>query len=165
MKWYIKQSNADGDELFVIYNDVGQPAFYVRNEKTPLYNRMVMQNVAKMTVAKINRIGVHTLSRYDIIIDGRDNVRVVQNLTASAPKFTIRGANWHFRGDLISRSFDILDVDNSILMTHGHCWGVKGECFAAEINGVQNDLTCLCIAIVIDSIVMGGLTAALPVGN
>lgn len=165
MKLYIKQSSAEGNELFTVYNHLGQLAYYVQSDENALYSKMIVLDIAKNAVAKINRIGVRTFSRYDINIDDNECARIFQNLAAIPPKFSIRGVNWHFRGDMVRRSFDVLDVDNMVVMTHGRCWGINGECFAVEITSSQNELLCLCIAVVIDSIVIGSIGAVLPVGN
>ncbi len=166
MKFYIKQSTADGNEVFTILNEVGQPVYHVQSDESTLTGKLKILDTQKNVVAKINRIGVVGFSRYDISIDDKDCARITQNLAAAVtPKFKIHGVSWHFRGNMLLRTFDVLNVDHSIVMTHARNWGVNGECFAVDIALPQNEVLCLCIAVVIDSIVMGGIGVALPVGN
>ena len=166
MKFYIKQNTADGTEVFTICNESGQPVYHVQSEESTLYSKLTVFDTEKNAVAKINRIGVISLFRYDISIDDKDCARITQKLSSTgAPKLKIHGASWHFRGDMALRSFDVLDVDHTVIMTHGRHWGINGECFAVDIQLPQNEILCLCIAVVVDSIVMGGVGAALPVSN
>lgn len=166
MKYYIKQNTADGKEVFTVLNEVGQSVYHVLSDESTLYSKLILLDEAQNVVAKINRIGVIGFSRFDINIDDKECARITQNLAAKVtPKFKIHGVSWHFRGNMLLRTFDVLNVDHSIVMTHGRNWGINGECFAVDISLPQNEILCLCIAVVIDSIVMGGIGAALPVGN
>lgn len=165
MKFFLKQNTEGGKEVFIIYDDMGQPAYHVISDKNALSSKLILQDVAEKTVAKINRIGVLTLSRYDISVDDKECAHITQSLSAAIPKLKVHGLNWHFRGDIVLRSFDVLDIDRTLIMTHGRNWGPYGECFAIDIAKPQNELLCLCIAVAIDSMVMGGIGAVLPVGN
>jgi len=88
---------------------------------------------------------------------------VTQNLKAAHSPIKIRGVNWRFRGDLLTRSFDLVDIDSAVVMTHGRCWNQNGDCFAIEVTKESDVLLCLCIAVILDNTVFGSLTAALPV--
>jgi len=166
MKFYIKQNTADGKEVFTICNEVGQPVYHVQSDESTLYSKLTVLDTAENVVAKINRLGLIGLFRYDINIDDKDCARITQNMTAAgAPRFRIHGVSWHFRGNMALRSFDVVNVDHTVVMSHGRHWGVNGECFAVDISLPQNAILCLCIAIVVDSIVIGSVGAVLPVVN
>lgn len=87
---------------------------------------------------------------------------MTQNLTASRQPIKIKKVSWHFRGDLAARSYDILNVDSTVIMTHGRCWNSVGDCYAVDIPRESDILVCLCLSVILDSTVIGGTPAAVP---
>ena len=44
------------------------------------------------------------------------------SFVASEPLFKINGQTWVFRGDVLLRNFDVVDVDRTVIFIHGTQW-------------------------------------------
>jgi len=162
MKFYIKQSTGT-DALFTVIDSLGQSIYRVTGDSLSIGSKFYLMDNNENEAARIFSVGIPTLSKFSIFIDDKDCARVTQNLKAAHSPIKIRGVNWRFRGDLLTRSFDLVDIDSAVVMTHGRCWNQNGDCFAIEVTKESDVLLCLCIAVILDNTVFGSLTAALPV--
>ena len=147
MKFYINQSTGT-DALFTIIDSVGQSVYCVTGDTTSIGSKYYLLDKGKSQVARISKVGFPTISKYTITID--DNM------------IKIKGKKWRFRGDLLTRSYDLIDTDSSVIMTHGRCWNENGDCFAVDILDESNVILCLCIAVILDSTLIGGSAKPLP---
>ena len=162
MKFYINQSTGT-DALFTIIDSVGQSVYCVIGDTTSIGSKYYLVDKDKNQVARISKVGFPTISKYTITIDDNDKAHVTQNLASSHNMIKIKGKKWRFRGDLLTRSYDLIDTDSSVIMTHGRCWNENGDCFAVDILDESNVILCLCIAVILDSTLIGGSAKPLPV--
>lgn len=162
MKFYIQQST-ETDSLFTVMDSLGQLVYQVTGDSLAIGSKIYMVDQSHNEVARIFSVGLPAISRYTVYIGDRERARVSQNLSSSRQPIKIKGINWHFRGDLVTRSYDILAVDSSVVMTHGRCWKNTGECYAVDITNECDVLVCLCLSVIFDSTVFTGTAAALPV--
>lgn len=162
MKFYIKQSTGT-DALFTVIDSLGQSIYRVAGDSLSIGSKFYLIDNNENEAARIFSVGIPTLSKFSIFIDDKDCARVTINLKAAHSPIKIRGVKWRFRGDLLTRSFDLVDDGSAVVMTHGRCWNQNGDCFAIEVTRESDVLLCLCIAVILDNTVFGGLTAALPV--
>lgn len=161
MKFYIKQSTAT-DALFTIMDSLGQPIYRVMGDSLSIGSKISLVDQNEKEVARIFSVGLTAISKYSVFIGDKERARVMQNLTASRRPIKIKGINWRFRGDLLTRSYDIINIDSLVIMTHGRCWNVVGDCYAVEVTNESDVLLCLCLSVILDSVVIGGSAAALP---
>ena len=164
MEFYIKPCTAEGS-LFVICNAAGEQVYYVTGENNALGGKLYLKDCNGREVVKIRRLGTPEISRYSICVQGKERAGILQNFIGSRPVYRLYGVSWSFRGNVLSRSFDIIDVDGGVLMTHGCCWRAKGDCFAVTVTRDADAPLCLAIAVVIDSLVLNGGAVAQPVSN
>ena len=165
MKFYIKQSTGT-EILFTVSDSLGQPVYQVTGDSLSIGSKSYLIDNNKNEAARIFSVGLSAISKYSVFIDDKERARVILNLTAPKQPVKIKGIkgeNWRFRGDLVTRSYDIINVDSSVVMTHGRCWNVSGDCFAVDVTNESDVLLCLCIAIILDNTVIGSSVAALPV--
>jgi uncharacterized protein YxjI len=168
MQFYIHQ-NTGTETLFIISDCLGQPVYRVKGDSLSIGSKYYLIDNNENEAARIFSVGLSALSKYTIYIDDKERARVILNLTATTPKQPIKikgvkGIRWRFRGDLITRSYDIIDVDSTVIMTHGRCWHTGCDCFAVDVTNKQDVLLSLCIAVIIDSTVIASSAAVLPVG-
>ncbi len=162
MKFYMKQSTG-ADALFTVIDSLGQSVYRVTGDSLSIGSKFYLIDNNKNEAARIFSVGLSTISKYSIFIDDKERARVIQNLNAANSPIKIKGVSWRFRGDLLTRSFDLIDVDSAVVMTHGRCWNENGDCFAIDVTKESNVLLSLCIAIILDNTVIGSSAAALPV--
>jgi len=162
MKFYLKQST-DTDALFTVIDSLGQAVYRVTGDSLSIGSKFYLIDNNENEAAHIFSVGLTTISKYSISIDDKERARVTLNLNSKHSPIKIKGVNWHFRGDLLTRSFDLIDLNSTVVMTHGRCWNQNGDCFGVEVTKESDVLLCLCIAVILDNTVIGGIAAALPV--
>ncbi len=161
MKFYIQQST-ESDSLFMIMDSLGQPIYRVTGDSLSIGSKIYLIDQNQKEAARIFSVGLTTISKYSVFIGDKERARVIQNLTAVRQPIKIKGVSWRFRGDLITRSYDIIDVDSSVVMTHGRCWNTSGECYAVEVTKESDVLLSLSLSVILDNTVITGSVAAVP---
>lgn len=162
MKFFIQQST-ETNELFSVMDSLGQPVYRVTGDSVALGNKIFLIDQNGQEVARIFSVGLTTIAKYSVFIGEKERARVIQNLGRSRQPIKIKGVNWKFRGDLLTRSYDIVNADSAVVMTHGRCWNNVGDCYAVEIAREADVLVCLCLSVILDNTVITGSAAALPV--
>ncbi len=161
MKFYIQQST-QADSLFMIMDSLGQLIYRVTGDSLAIGSKIYLIDQNQKEAARIFSVGLTAISKYSVFIGDKERARVIQNLTAARQPIKIKGISWRFRGDLVTRSYDIIDVASSVVMTHGRCWNTTGECYGVEVTKESDVLLSLCLAVILDNIVIGSTAAALP---
>lgn len=161
MKFYIKQSTGT-EALFTVIDALGQSVYSVTGDSLSIGSKVYLIDNNQNEAARIFSLGISAMSKYSISIGDKERARVTLNLAASKQPIKIKGVSWKFRGDLLTRSYDLIDLDSVVVMTHGRCWNENGDCFAVDIANQSNVLLCLCFAVILDSTVIGGSPKAIP---
>ncbi|MCY1712946.1 LURP-one-related family protein [Caproiciproducens galactitolivorans] len=161
MKFFIKQSTGT-DALFTIIDTLGQSVYRVTGDSLAIGSKFYFIDGSANEAAKIVSLGLTASSKYTIFIHDKECARVNRSFTSQHHPVKIRGVKWHFRGDLMERSYDLINEDSAVVMTHGRCWNENGDCFAVDITNESDVLLCLCIAVILDSTVIGGSAKAVP---
>ncbi|HEX2985274.1 MAG TPA: LURP-one-related family protein [Caproiciproducens sp.] len=161
MQFFLQQS-ADPDTLFAVLDSSGQPVYRVTGDSLAVGSKIYLVDQNQNEAARIFSVGLPTIAKYSIFIDDKERARVTRNLTVSRQPIKIKKVSWHFRGDLASRSYDIVDIDSTVVMSHGRCWNSVGDCYALDIQRESDILICLCLSVILDSTVIGGTPAAVP---
>ena len=161
MHFYLRQ-NSDTDALFIIMDSTGQLVYRVTGDSLSIGNKISMIDNEQNEIARISSVGLATLSKYTIYVGEKERAHLTWNSGAKHHQVKIKGKSWRFRGELVTRSFDIVNVDSSVVMTHGRCWNNMGDCYGVDIKEEVDIPVCLCLAVILDSIVLGGTIAAVP---
>ncbi|NLJ30130.1 MAG: tubby C 2 [Clostridiales bacterium] len=144
-------------------DSLGQPLYRVTGDSLALGSKICLIDRNELEAARIFSVGLPAIAKYSVLIGEKERVRVTRNLNSSRQPIKIKGVKWRFRGDLITRSYDILDAGSAVVMTHGRCWDHAGDCYAVEVAKQEDVLVCLCLSVILDSTVVSGSAAVLPV--
>lgn len=165
MRYFIRQSNAGLAARFDILDEREHPCYKAIEGKSSFGRRILLIGENEEQLAQIRRVvGLPTLMGYSIHAGAKESARIFMNQSANQTVLSSRGKSWRLRGDILTRSFDICDVDSSVIMTHARVWGSKCETYAVEIHPECHTLLCICLAVAIDDIVQntGGVVQPLP---
>ncbi len=163
MRLYLKQQAGSNGELFYIFDLFGNPLYTVLSGEKTLTGKMLLLDREERILVKISRIGPETFSRYTILEKGKPSVRLYQNMAGLQPFYQLLGINWKFRGNVASRSFDIIRPDGCVVMSHGACWDRDGNVFCLDIAQNTDVLLCASISVIVDSVLPLTTAAAVPV--
>lgn len=162
MQFYLKPVMG-ADTLFVIMDHCGRAVYEVTARPYSLGRRYYLVDTDCSRVARISCVRLSVAFQYSITV-GRQHLRMTVDFSSQRRPVKFRGKRWRFRGNATIRSFDILNENSQVIMTHGRCWGTHGDCYAMELKDPSRALLCLCVAVAIDSTVQSGLTSAVPAG-
>jgi uncharacterized protein YxjI len=161
MQFYLKPVSGF-KTFFLVLNSCGVPVYEIQGDFTPIGCRFYLLDGCRKEIARISGVRLSTTCQYSISSQG-ERVRLTLNVTAPRRAVKLRGIPWRFRGNVLLRSFDILDAQARIVMTHSRCWSVHGDCYAVDIPEPAHVPLCLCVAAIIDSTVLGGISVLAPV--
>ena len=131
MKLYIQDSKDQNVSRFLIYDSLSKLKYRTSVEYAPLTVKMdVYDNNHR--VAKIRKR------------------KVIGKISDSEIMFYINGINWFFAGEILKKDFSVVNVDNSIVMSHRAKWSSGKVYYELDVSDNQNELLCVCIALCID---------------
>ena len=153
-KFMMKQAHNGDKTRFLIYYENGTIAYRVTGEQQISGERLHMVKNEGEVVLSIKHKNAIFVNRYSIEA-GEKNIKLWQSMAAGVPVVQISKLSWHIRGDLLSRNFDVVNVDNSVEMIHCMRWGGWGDAYEIDIENEENELLCLAIGICIDHSLLG----------
>lgn len=159
MKLYIKDTAQGGDTRFLIYDELGYIKYKVTIKHTALTCKLDVYDSFGKRVAKIRARDIVILRTYSIAAS-KTRIKVIGRLTDAVPAFSISGISWLFRGDIVGRNFDIINVDKSVVANHCARWGSFGSGYEVNITDPGRGLLCICVCLCIDTLVMGDIKFA-----
>ncbi len=140
MKLFIKRDRTADGSLFAVLDEFGENKYYVRSVK----NSIVLCDLRGKTLFRIKRLILPALRSYTLVSDER-TIRFMINPKKSHCWFY--GMSWHVRGDFFTKSFDIIDADNSLVATHARRFCGGGSGYELNINSEHNELFCIGVAV------------------
>ena len=164
MKYYLEPYGG-AEMVFTVLNPEGCPAYTVRAEASALRRLFLLVDGSGAVAAKIMCIRISSVFQYTVFAD-KKHVLVTVDTNSNKQPVKLKGVKWKFRGDVITRAFDMTDESGKVIMTHGRCWNMNGVCYAVDI---QSDVCadtelCLGIAIAVDCTDPGRVASPIPTG-
>lgn len=153
---YMKQSIDPGDVLFYVMDQLGHICYEIKMQKHCLGKRLSIIDLQQQEVAHIHCIGFAKILRCGIVVKGAERLSLLCSLSSSEPLFKINGQTWVFRGEVMLRNFDVVDVDRTVVFTHGSQWVPNvGNVYGITVYQEKYMPECLCICAVIDTFATG----------
>ncbi|MBQ1507583.1 MAG: hypothetical protein IIZ36_04085 [Ruminococcus sp.] len=149
MKLFLKRDlSADGN-VFTVFNDLGEAKYLVLSKKpgTNAKINLAVCDTNGKPVARLRRVPIAGTKIFVIKANGK-RISLVLLITSKGMYCNFYGVNWHISGELITKNFSIMDVDNSLIMSHLH---FSDRC-ELEIPDKDNELFCVAAAICVNLI-------------
>ena len=146
MRFTISPCTSQGDTVFLIYDEAGEVRYRVTRSKKPAGAVLLLTDSQGTAAAKIKQRVFPPIIRYGISPAEGKNLSVTLRISGNGipQQLILGGVTWHFRGDLVARNFDVIDVDSSVLLSHQKCWRI--EWTALRWKSVSRRLRCRCFA-------------------
>ncbi len=166
MQFYLKPEG--GPKLFFsVLDGRGQVVYEVRGEYSSFGGNFVLREPEGGTAARLSGVFLPGISRYTVA-SGVRRMRIWIRPDAVRRAVQFKGENWHFRGSVLTRSFDVVEKrqggETAVVMTHGRCWNGRHDCYAVTVLREADVPLALCAAVAVDSAVVGGCAAPVPAG-
>lgn len=157
MKIYLKRDNSSLNSRYVVYDELGLPKYTIVGKHSASGERMyIMQDESVVAKMRDTRLGV--LKNFTVT-DSGSSARIIITNKGSNISINFRGVSWHIRGDVLAKSYDILNVDNSVIAAVSAFSTFGRDSLEININNDNKELFCIASVVCIDSIA----TAATPV--
>lgn len=157
MKLMIRQCRGDYRERFLIFDEKGEPRYYVSGMRGNQGETLNIQDKKGLVYSTIRQRNLFFLTGYSIEISGIRSATLLQNPVTFHTLLKVRGVDWNIRGNIREKIFEVIGVNQEAVMTHTKKWDSKGDWYQLEVRYPESELLCLAIAICIDII--------LPIGD
>lgn len=148
MKLYIKRDISSEKSRFVVLDELCHEKYLVVSSGKSL-EKLNITDLDNNVLTKINRLPLPLLHAYSITC-GKKNIRFILNPAKNAENCYYYGICWHIRGQVFTKSFDIVDVDNSLVATHSRGWNNSFEGYELNVFDDQYEQFCLSSALCVD---------------
>lgn len=145
MRLFLKRDTADQSSRFLVYDELMKDKYSICGKSKPSGDNLKIIDLDGNTVAAIRQINLPIILMYNITAKGEKIT-----LVYSGRSFSFRGISWHLRGDLDAKSFDIVDTDGTLIMSHCTRWGEQGDGYELNIESDSRELLALGVAVCIN---------------
>ncbi len=149
MRLYLKKDNSTEYSKFTVYNELGNEKYYVLKRKDFPGGSRIITNLVYNQLCSITSIPLPLMKAYTLN-DKKDVVRLVFNKNTSRFMCYYYGISWRFRGDILGKNFEIVDHDNTVLLTQKNNWCNVNDGFQIDVYDEERELLLLSSAICID---------------
>jgi uncharacterized protein YxjI len=151
MKLFIKKDTSHPNGQFVIFDECGNEKYYVIRSNHYNFHNLKITDLAFNTLCRISGVPLPVFYAYTLS-DGKDSIRLVFNKSTFRPVAYYYGISWGIRGDIINKSYQIADSDNSLLLSHTCNWVNGFDNYEVDIFDESRELLLLASVICIDRI-------------
>lgn len=164
MEVLLKQCTTSGNVLFTVQDPCGRLLYRLWGNPGSLRGIFALLDETGRERARVLRVGTADMGVYEIRLYQGKRMHVVCQKATRKGGMLFQGKNWHIRGDLDTRSFDIVERGR-VLMTHAPAWqGEGGFCYGVTLTGDETErLFCLCAAMIVDSMPQNPGRSLVPV--
>lgn len=150
VKVYLYRDTVDENSRYIVYSDTQQVLFKVTGKHKSGFERMYISTsdcdcVAKITDTSIAVIRTcHVSSKYG-------NFHFVVSKNKDRMSITFHGLPFHIRGNINEKSYDFLDVDNSIIASVQKRFKTSSETLELNINDNKYLVHCIACAVCLNA--------------
>ncbi len=150
MKIYIKRDKSNETARYIIYSESGEELYKVVGECKGRTERAYVL-CGENCVAKIRDIRLFML-RTCYVNTKQDSFHIVLTSSNDKMKITFHGIDFHIRGDVLYQSYDLMNIDNSVVCCVSKRFVAHADALEMNINEEKQILNCIVCAIFLDSL-------------
>lgn len=144
MKLYIKRDKTVNNSLFIVFDQFCNEKYFVTGSKDKLCVSDVFGNhclnIYRMPLPKIKVFSISA---------GKNNIKFFVN-TSKENSCYFYGIGWRIRGNIFTKSFDIVDAENYVVATHGKDFSKCSDGYGLTVNNEDMELFCLATALCVN---------------
>ncbi|MEE0913933.1 MAG: hypothetical protein U0L76_05055 [Ruminococcus sp.] len=142
MKLFIKRDISTGDSGFTVFDELGYEKYYavfLKSKSTVKINLTDTKNNIVLKIRKLPMVGANTF----VFKADKQQLSLVVVCSSKGIFCNYYGKNWHIQGEIASKHYSIIDVDNSVIASQKNC----GESVEITIPDKSNELNCIATSI------------------
>ena len=142
---YIKRNTQDINSEFSIFDKLGNQKYFVLSEKNPIHRVFRITNSEKNSLSKI--LKNNFINNKFLILYNKQRLLLSHSITLSNCDLYIYGMPWCITGNALSGNYAVIDVDNSVIMTHKKIWYNNFSYSRVEISNSSFEIPALSLAV------------------
>lgn len=150
MRLLIKQRVFSWSDSYDIYDENGEPKYFVKAEFFALGHRLHIYDTFGNELGLIRQKLITMLPVFEIEIDGRYCGRVQRKLTFLKPRYEIDFNGWNAEGDFFGWDYEVYAGGSSIAHISKELFH-WGDTYVIDIAEPEHELMVLMLAIAIDA--------------
>lgn len=150
MKLLIKQRVFSWSDTYDVYDENGNPKYFVKSEVLSLLHKIHVQDMQGNEVGIIKEQFKLFVPRFDIEIGGRFCGSIEKQFTLFRPKYDVDYNGWRCEGDFLAWNYDVYEGCSSVvhISKQPFHWG---DTYAIDIVNPQDEIMALMLVIAIDA--------------
>lgn len=161
MKIYIKQKVFSFKDKFNVYNEAGEPRFYVEGEVFTLGKKLHVYDANNSEIAFIKQKVPSFLPKF--YIERKDSTMNVNALVvkefAFKPTYRIDDFGWSVTGDFFAHDYTVTSGTGTVASISKK-WMTWGDSYEIDIAENVDAVNVLCVVLVIDAVLAQEAAAA-----
>ncbi len=150
MKIYLKRDTAFENSRYIVCDELGKQLYTVSGKHGTNSERMyIMQG--ENCISKIRNTSL-ALLRSCYVATGSGNFHMVITCSKDKIAITYHGIGFHIRGNVLEKSYDILDVDNTLIACVQKRFNTHNEVLEININNDRYELYCIASALCLNTV-------------
>lgn len=149
MKLYIKQKVFSWRDRFFVKDESGNDRYAAEGEILSWGKKLHIYDGNGVKAAFIRQKVWSWLPRFFVEINDRVVCEIVKEFTFFRQSYRIAGVPWHMEGDFWAHEYS-LNSDGRQVMRMSKKWFSWGDSYELDITDPQDELLCLCVALVVD---------------
>lgn len=150
MKIYLKRDTSEENSRYIVYTESGDEKYKVVGKRKASFERTYVM-LKDDCVAKIRDTHLGVIRTY-YVTTKENNFHIVMTLSRDKVSIAYHGVSLHIRGDVLNKSYDILNIDNSVVACVCRRFSDKGDALEININDNNFEMACIASAICLDSV-------------
>ena len=114
MKLFIKRDISDPKSMFTIFDELGREKYYSLNLKSKSNKTFAITDLQRNVIVKIRQIPFGGAKSF-VFKAGKSHITFVIAITSKGVYSNFYGNNWHINGEIASKNYSIVDVDNTVI--------------------------------------------------
>lgn len=151
MKLYLKRDCSEQNVCFIVLDELGEERYYVLKDSSYNFHNLAITGPSLNKLCTIHCVPLPVIYAYNLF-DGSDRIRLIFNKNSSRPVISYFGISWRVRGDIFGKNYEIVDTDNTVLLSHYNRWAGCAKGYEVDIVDEPRELLLLASVICIDRI-------------
>ncbi len=149
VKIYLTRDISEENSRYIVCRDTGDEILKISGKRKSGFERMYI-NQKDQCVAKIRDTGISVL-RSCYVSSQCGNFHFVISTSKDKMSITYHGVPFHIRGNILEKSYDILDVDNSVIACVQKRFKTSTETLEINISNEKYLIHCIASAVCLNN--------------
>jgi len=151
MQLLIKQRVFSWTDTYDVYDQWGNPKYYVRAELLALGHHIhVYRKDTGEEVGAIHQRLLTLLPKFDVEIDGKLVGTVRRELSLLAPRYSLDYRDWYIEGDVLEWNYQVLQGSREVMYIQRE-WLHWGDTYTLNFEEPEAEIPGLLLVIAIDA--------------